>query len=118
VHTWFDENGEEIRIELGTKYGESLRLFLLGKRAIPFEAALLVVACTDKINQEIFMAPSTDKKPDHRVFGFVARGLTFMLSIGKRVPAVLRIGSVVNTTEEWILTKDCMRHPIWQLSQD
>ena len=48
IHTWNQESGEKTRIDLGKRYDEEIRRYLLGETVIPRNAKLLVAVCTDQ----------------------------------------------------------------------
>ena len=115
VHTWEQESGEKVRIDLGGKYNEEIRRYLLGETAIPARASLLVAACTDEVSQKTFFTPEENSKVRDRSFGILVRGLFFLFRITK-TPAPWQAGlSMVNNSREWILVWNCFEQAIWRL---
>jgi hypothetical protein len=115
VHTWKQESGKTVKIEIGTKYNEQIRRYLLGETPIPPNAFLTVVACTDLNSQGSFFVPGGNfKKKDHSV-GFTARGITFFLLMSKTAPGWQQRLSMTNNANGWIASYDCAKHQMWKL---
>lgn len=115
VHTWEQESGEMVSIELGKKYNEEIRKYLLGESPIPQNAALTVAVCTDNESQRSFFMPSENRKVKDRSVGFGARGLFFMLRMSKtNVPWQRRL-SMINNQHGWISVWDCLERGVWRL---
>jgi len=115
VHTWEQESGELVSIDLGKKYNEEIRRYLLGETAIPQNAALTVAVCTDDESQKSFFVPSENQKVKDRSVGFGARGLFFMLRMSKtNAPWQQRL-SMINNQHGWISVWDCLERGIWRL---
>jgi len=115
VHTWTQENGEKISIELGKKYNDEIRRYLLGETAIPRHANLLVAVCTDEESQKTFFAPEENQKVKDRSFGVMVRGLFFMFRITRTpAPWQARI-SMVNTSRGLISVWNCLERGVWRL---
>jgi hypothetical protein len=115
VHTWQMDDGEKVRIELGSKYNEEIRRYLLGEASIPHNAALLVTACTDRESQISFFMPGENKKVKDRSFGVGVRGLFFLFRITNSQPPWHARLSMINTPEEWISAYNCFDQGIWRL---
>jgi hypothetical protein len=115
VHTWTQESGERISIELGKKYNEEIRRYLLEESAVPRRANLLVAVCTDEESQKTFFLPRENQKVKDRSFGVMVRGLFFMFRI-TRTPAPWQARlSMVNTPYEWISVWNCFERGVWRL---
>jgi hypothetical protein len=114
AHTWRSEDGQPLRIRLGSVYQEEFREFLLGKKEFPLRA---VFACSDRLSQEAFFMPSTRRTSDFLVHGFVCRGILFALVVGKSIPVQFRKISMAGTKEQWILVSDCIKHRMWWLER-
>jgi hypothetical protein len=115
VHTWKQENGSLTSIDLGAKYNEQIRRYLLDQTPIPQNAYLTVVACTDSESQNNFFVPGRNfKKKDHSV-GFTARGLMFFLLMSKTAPGWQQRLSMTNNERGWIASYDCSKHAMWKL---
>jgi hypothetical protein len=91
VHTWEQESGEKARINLGKKYNEEIRRYLLGEVPVPKNATLLVAVCTDEISQKTFYVPEENEKVKDCSVGFLARGLFFLLRITNKPAPSIRI---------------------------
>src|ERR1700722_10196552 len=109
VKTWYGDS-DEVRIVLGTKYNEQIRLYLVGKTSVPPTARLTLGVCTDNLYQNMFSAPSITDPPKDRVFGFLVCGLDFRFAIGKSDPANLEKLSLLTKPEQWISTGDCTKY--------
>jgi len=116
IHIWKLENAEEVKIDLGKKYNEEIRRYLLGETPIPLRAALTVVVCTDARNQSTFFMPAENQKTRDRSVGFGARGMIFMFRIGKTMAPYQRRLSMINNQEGLITAYDCTKHSIWHLA--
>jgi hypothetical protein len=115
VHTWEQESGEMVSIDLGKKYNEEIRRYLLGETAIPKHAALTVAVCTDTESQISFFVPRENRKVKDRSVGFGARGLFFMLRMSKtNAPWQQRL-SMINNQHRWISLWDCLERGVWRL---
>jgi hypothetical protein len=115
VHTWKQENGELVSIDLGKKYNEEIRRYLLGETAIPKQAALIVAACTDSESQISFYVPSENRRVKDQSVGFGARGLFFMLRMSKTNALWQRRLSMINNQHGWISVWDCLERGVWRL---
>jgi hypothetical protein len=116
VHTWHNEDGSTVRIELGTRYNEEIRKYLLGQTLVPAHAHLKVNVCTDQVHQNMFFPPAANVKNKLRLFGFVACGIDFRFGIGKSVPGFLQRLSILKKPEQWITVYDCSKHQTWSLA--
>lgn len=115
VHTWEQESGEKTRIDLGKKYNEEIRRYLLGETPIPKNANLLVAVCSDELSQKTFFAPEENSKVKDRSFGMMVRGLWFLARI-TRTPAPWQAQlSMVNNPHEWISVWNCFEQGVWRL---
>ena len=115
VHTWVADDGEKVRIDLGSKYNEELRRYLLGETGIPKNAALLVALCTDEISQKTFFMPGENTKVKDRSFGVLVRGLFLLFRITKTPPEWHARLSMINAPHEWISVWDCLAQKVWSL---
>jgi len=115
IHTWEQESGEKQRIDLGKKYNEEIRRYLLVETPIPKNATLLVAACTDEESQKTFYVPEENEKVKDRSFGFLARGIFFLFRI-TRTPAPYQARlSMVNTPHQPISVWNCFEQGVWRL---
>jgi hypothetical protein len=115
VHTWEQEGGEKTCIDLGKKYNEEIRRYLLDETPIPKNANLLVAVCTDDESQKTFFVPEENVKVRDRSFGVMVRGLYFMFRI-TRTPAPWQASlSMVNNPHEWISVWNCFERGVWRL---
>jgi len=115
VHSWRDVEGDMVKIDLGNRYNEELRRYLLGTANVPKNAWLLVSACKDHLSQQIFFMPSENALVNDRTVGFAARGLVFMLRMTKTPVISVRRLSITNSSHSWIVTVDCGRRGFWQM---
>jgi hypothetical protein len=115
VHTWTQESGEKTSINLGKKYNEQIRRYLLDETPIPKSANLLVAVCTDKESQKTFFVPGENQKAKDRSFGVMVRGIFFGFRI-TRTPAPWQARlSMINTPDEWISVWNCFERGAWRL---
>lgn len=117
VHMWEQESGEKVHIDLGRKYNEEIRKYLIGETPIPMNATMLVAACTDQASQLSFFPPNENKRAKDRSFGFTARGLFFLLRITKTPAPWQRRLSMINCVEGWISVWNCLEQGIWRLGE-
>jgi hypothetical protein len=115
VHTWVQASGEKTRIELGRKYNEEIRRYLLGETPVPRNASLQVVACSDVLNQRTFFTPQENQKVKDHSMIFLARGILFFLRMSKTLAGFQQRLSIVNEPNGWITTRDCGNRPVWKL---
>jgi len=115
VHTWEQENGKLVSIDLGKKYNEEIRKYLMGETAIPKAAVMSIAVCTDRESHRSFFMPSTNRKTKDGTVGFGARGLMFFLRVSNRhAPWQERI-SMINNPNGWIAAYDCVKNEMWRL---
>jgi hypothetical protein len=114
VHTWEQENGDSVRIDLGRKYNEEVRKYLHEESGVPKNASLQVTVCSDELNQKSFFAPHENQKHKDRTFIFVARGMTFFFRISNILRGFEERLSIVNNPQRWISVRDCGDRPIWR----
>ena len=115
VHSWRDVEGDLVKIDLGARYNDELRRYLLGKAELPKNAWLLVSACSDSLSQQIFFMPSENAVVNDRTVGFAARGMVFMLRMTKTPTTPVRRLSMTNSVQSWIVALDCGRRGLWQM---
>jgi hypothetical protein len=113
VHTWEHENGEKVRIDLGKKYNEEIRTYLLGQTIVPASASLQVFVCSDILNQSTFFTPTENQKHKDRTFTFVARGMLFFFRVSNTLTGFQRRLSIVNNPNRWITIRDCGHKAVW-----
>ena len=115
VHTWEQESGEKVRIDLGEKYNEEIRRYLLGETAIPKNARLIVAACKDELSQKTFFMPAENEQLRDRSFGVLVRGLFFMFRITSTPEPWQMQLSMVNNPQGWISVWNCFEQGVWRL---
>lgn len=108
VHIWRERGEEPMSIELGKVYNEALRQYLLGQMGFPANVVLLVIACTDALSQDMFSVPSLGLRNLERTYSFMAKGLNFLMIVGKqlRAPAVRELCAVTGK-RRLILARSC-----------
>jgi hypothetical protein len=115
VHTWTQESGEKTRIDLGKKYNEEIRRYLLGETQMPRKANLLVAACSDEESQKTFFMPGENTKIKDKSYGVAVRGIFFHFRITNTpAPWQARL-SMVNTPHEPISVWNCFEQGVWRL---
>lgn len=115
VHTWVQEDGEQIRLELGNRYNEEIRKYLMEESPVPRNASLQLTVCSDSFNQRSFFFPQENEKVHNRAVGFVARGLTFFFRVSNTLTGAERRLSMVNDPNGWITVRNCQQNPVWRL---
>ena len=118
VHLWRYRDSSTTTIDMGKRYNEEFRQYLLGNAPFPQNATLTTVVCTDPFSQIRFFMPGENVKSKQHVHIVMARGLTFFLGVGRDIPAFLSRYCIVHSPERWIVTRDCSKpHPIWELGK-
>jgi hypothetical protein len=115
VHTWVQGNGEETRIDLGRKYNEEIRRYLLGETGVPKNTSLQVIACSDEINRKTFFTPRENQKAKDHSMIFLARGLLFFLRMSNALTVHQKRLSIVNEPRGFITTRNCGERPVWRM---
>ena len=86
--------------ELGP-YGPKFQAFLLGQDEFPVDAALgLMIIEPNELGldpRSWLTQPATVRVDHFQIHGFIASGLVFRLLVGKRIPAILRLGCLAKT---------------------
>ncbi len=106
VHIWREPGEKPVTIDLGT-YNEPFRQYLLGQNGFPANVAMLIIVCTDTISRESFYTPSLGRTGNDRTYSFIAKGLNFLMVVGKQVPQELRNLCAVTGARKLILARDC-----------
>ena len=106
VHVWREAGEKAITIDLGA-YNEPFRKYLIGQDRFPENVAMLIIVCTDTISHESFYTPSLGRTGSDRTYSFMAKGLNFLMVVGKQVPQELRNLCAVTGTRKFILARDC-----------
>jgi hypothetical protein len=115
IHTWEQDEGEKIRIDLGRKYNEEVRKYLMGESPVPQYAYLQLTVCSDVLNQRSFFFPQENEKIRDRSVAFLARGLTFFFRVSRTLTGYQRRLSIVNEQNGWITVRNCQQNPVWRL---
>jgi hypothetical protein len=92
VHDWRVGKENDQRIPLG-RYQNALRLYLLGKTAVPDGIVLLVTlssALDDLLNRVLAMPWRFNRTAECRTYKFVVTGLNFLLFVGMQIPEPTR----------------------------
>ncbi len=106
IHVWKWAEGRTAHIELGKKYNEAMRRYLLGALPFPINVNLFVVAATDWMTQDVFFMPTyNDRLGRGWQYSFGARGIAFMMQVGKDLPQYSRLVSCMNPPR-YLWTKD------------
>jgi hypothetical protein len=107
VHVWKWADNRECHINLGAKYNEAIRRYLLGEAPFPQHVHLFIVACTDWITQDVFFMPVyNDRLGSGFQYSFSARGIAFMMQVGKYVPEYSRKVSCMTKPERFLFAAD------------
>ena len=108
IHIWRERGEEPVSLDLGKVYNETFRKYLLGQAGFPSDVVLLIIACTDALSQDTFYVPSLGSKNVERTYSFMAKGLNFLMIVGKqlRAPAVRELCAVTGK-RRLILSRSC-----------
>ena len=108
AHRWRWRDGQTVSIDLGSKYTEAIRRYLLAETGFPASMSLIVVAFTDQLTQDGFSMPVLNGRLPtggwQHAFG--ARGFGFMLQIGKQLPVYSAMMSCMTPPERYIWTRN------------
>jgi hypothetical protein len=115
VHAWEQENGTFVSIDLGKKYNEEIRSYLMGEAGIPKNAFLNVAVCVDLKSQAAFFPPSINVKQKDRGVAFGARGVLFFLRMSNTLTELERAISMINNPYGWIAVRDCFESGLWRV---
>jgi len=115
IHKWEQANGTFISIDLGKRYNEEIRRYLMGETGMPPRAFLNVAVCTDLKSQTAFFPPSANVKQKDRGVAFGARGIMFFLRMSNTLTELERAVSMVNNQYEWIAVRDCFESGLWRV---
>jgi hypothetical protein len=118
VHTWIQEDGSSVWIELTDEEKEKLRQYLLGNQPFPKESVLLSYACNDAYSQRMFWMPGQNDRTADRVFLLGIRGMTFFYWVGN-APQRFAQYCIMNSKHRWITVRSCVHpRPIWTLGEE
>jgi hypothetical protein len=109
AHIWPSTDGKsKLRgIDLGKDNNEHWRRYLYGNSAGPPAMMLFFVVLTDRLSQGTFYLPSLSHKRDFWWrYGFSACGLTFLLTVGRRLTVGNIATSLDKSAEQWIWVRD------------
>jgi hypothetical protein len=106
AHKWRVPGEESPQIRLGP-YQEPRRTFLLGETAFPDDLMLMFVVCTDRPSQNSFYAPTRSGKNENTTHMLQARGLSFLMTTGKKITDVMKSSCLVGGKDQWILVRSC-----------
>jgi len=108
IHIWRERGEEPVTLDLGKVYNETFRKYLLGRAGFPSDVVLLIITCTDALSQDTFYVPSLGSKNLERTYSFMAKGINFLMIVGKqlRAPAVRQLCAVTGK-RRLILSRSC-----------
>jgi|SRR5579862_3038457 len=107
VHVWREPGEKSTTIDLGSQYNEIFRKYLLGHSDFPENVVLLIIACTDILSNDSFYVPSLGRKGADRTYSFMARGLNFLMIIGKSIDPPIRNLCAVTGPKQFIISRSC-----------
>ena len=91
---WFGRDG---KMNLGSRYSEEVRLYLLGKAPFPRNAVSVVyVSDEDAPHASVTFAAGGRQKEGHCSYSFQLPGLMFFLVLGQHIPDTIRGLCAVN----------------------
>jgi hypothetical protein len=109
VHRWpsLSTRGRAPGIELGSENNEALRRYLLGESVVPSTMSLFFVVLTDALSRSAMNLPVfSHKKAFCWSYGFLACGLQFLLSVGRRLQREQINTCLMNSPQKWIWVRD------------
>lgn len=116
VHTWTLKDHKPIHIDLGAKYNEALRRYLMAETGVPAQANLSVMVCTDLLNRKLMNPPTEHDTHRPRSYGFLACGVDFDFCISKTAPSWARHLSLMTKPDQLIISYDGEKYPKWHLN--
>jgi hypothetical protein len=118
IKTWKLRQGKHVRIELGKKYNEELRKYLVGETRPPNSAAMSVAVTTDLKHRKVVFPPTGSVRGQSPGFSFLVCGIHFELAMGGTIPAYLKHLSILKGPEQYIVAYDFTEHPAFQLARN
>jgi hypothetical protein len=115
VKSWPLRQGKHARIELGNKYNEETRQYLMGVAQPPTSAAVSVAVTTDILQRKVVFPPTGSVRGQSPGFSFMVCGIHFDFAIGGAVPTYLKNLSILKLPEQYIVTYDFTEHPPFRL---
>jgi hypothetical protein len=107
VHQWdLPFGGKTTVLDLG-ELQEPIRLYLLGKAAIPDDVAILLTVCIDPGSIGSFYTPSRIPNIPTRAFGLLTLGIIFTVHIGRDMEPSARWVCCVKARERPIVVRNC-----------
>ena len=108
VHDWRWENHELKRLDLGERYEEELRRFLLGEQPFPSNAVLWV--SVSKLSQpelaKAMVFPYGGREDGYHLYQFAIPGLRFHMFLGNCIPPLIRRMCTFRSPENLIYFTD------------
>jgi len=100
VHRWSLQDHRLGRIDLGRRYTEELRLFLMGVTAFPKDAAVLIDIFGFRSPETLatLLFPYGGRRDTFHHYRFTIPGVAFNLYLGRLVPPELKDASVLAPT--------------------
>lgn len=108
VHVWRYENHELQRLDLGERYEEELRRFLLGEQTFPSNAVLWV--SVSKLSQpelaKTMVFPYGGRAGGYHLYQFAIPGLRFHMFLGNCIPPLIRRMCTFRSPENLVYVTD------------
>ncbi len=106
AHKWKSGRDQLRGIDLGRKYEEELRQYLLGKTAFPSNAVLWVSIIPSAELSSTMLVPYGEKKGLFWRYKFTIPGITFIFFLGRRIDTNIRRACTYRSPEKFIFSGD------------
>jgi|SRR5262245_5952708 len=106
AHKWKSGRDQLRGLDLGTKYEEELRLYLLGKTTFPRNAVLWVSVIPSAELSNTILVPTGEKKGWYWRYKFTILGITFHFFLGGRIDTDIRSFCAYRSPEKFIFSGD------------
>jgi hypothetical protein len=106
VHKWKSGRDQLNGLDLGTKYEEELRLYLLGQTPFPRNAVLWVSVIPSAELSNTILVPTGEKKGWYWRYKFTILGITFHFFLGGRIDTDIRSFCAYRSPEKFIFSGD------------
>jgi hypothetical protein len=106
AHKWKSGRDQVNGLDLGTKYEEELRLYLLGQTPFPRNAVLWVSVIPSAELSNTVVFPTGEKKGWYWRYKFTILGITFAFFLGGRIDMGIRRFCAYRSPEKFIFSGD------------
>jgi hypothetical protein len=106
AHKWKSGRDQLNGLDLGTKYEEELRRYLLGQTTFPRNAVLWVSVIPSAELSNTLLVPTGEKKGSCWRYKFTIQGITFTFFLGNRIDKGIRSFCAYRSPEKFIFSGD------------